>query len=234
MSAAPWIPRAVIFDFDGVIADTEPLHSRAFREVLAEEGIHLTDKDHTERFLGVNDRAGFAKAFAEASRELSPASIEALVERKSRCFQAGLDRVPLFPGVLELVEGLSGRLPLGIASGGRGREIERVLDRHGLHARFQSLVSADEVPRSKPAPDLYLAAWQQLSARDGGGAQPLAAADCLAIEDSLHGIEAALAAGMRCVAVAHSYPAARLGRAGRVLDRIDELTPQAILAGRVF
>jgi beta-phosphoglucomutase-like phosphatase (HAD superfamily) len=233
MTHTPWIPRAVIFDFDGVIADTEPLHSETFRRVLAEEDIHLTDDDHGERFLGVNDRAGFAKAFAEVSRDISAARIEALLERKSSYFRAGLEAVQLFPGVRELVGGLAGRLLLGIASGGRGREIAAVLRQHGIRERFAVVVSADEVPQSKPAPDLYLAAWRQLVVRAADGGTRLTPADCLAIEDSLHGIEAALAAGMRCVGVAHSFPVEQLGRASLAVQRLEELTPESILAGRV-
>jgi beta-phosphoglucomutase-like phosphatase (HAD superfamily) len=87
---------AVIFDFDGVIADTEWLHSTSFRQVLVEEGIHLTDDDHNERFLGVNDRAGFAMALGEVGRTASPAEIMSLVERKSRCYSQRLAEIPLF------------------------------------------------------------------------------------------------------------------------------------------
>ncbi|MBI4603602.1 MAG: HAD family phosphatase [Planctomycetes bacterium] len=221
--------RAIIFDFDGVLADTEPLHSETFRRVLAEEGIHLTDREHTERFIGINDRAGFEKAFAEAGRELLPDALEGLLARKSAYYSARVAEVPLFPGVLELVQELSSSCLLAIASGGREVEIDAVLARHRIGPRFQAIVSADRVARSKPAPDVFLEAVARLRACVPGAAPELVPAACVAVEDSATGIEAALAAGLRCVAVAHSFPAERLRRAHRVVERIGLLTADALL-----
>ena len=156
-------PRAVIFDFDGVIADTEWLHCETFCGVLAEEGIHLSISDHEERFLGINDWAGFAKAFAEAGRTLSGDTLSSLVERKSASYSKRLGEVFPFTGVRDLVRGLARRCLLAIASGGRGVEIEAILQNHDLRHHFLALVSADEggtlqalpgnLPRSARAPE---------------------------------------------------------------------------------
>ncbi len=215
--------RAIIFDFDGVIADTEWLHSETFRRVLAEEGIYLSGADQYERFLGINDRAGFAMAFAEVGREVSPAAIAALVERKSAYYTSRLDEVKPFPGIVELVAALSNRCPLAIASGGHAAEIDAVLRAHGLRERFLAVVSADEVKRSKPAPDPFLEALRALRRATLARATNLAPAECLVIEDSIHGIRGAKAAGMQCLAVAHTYAAERLAEADRVVESIAEV-----------
>jgi beta-phosphoglucomutase-like phosphatase (HAD superfamily) len=122
------------------------------------------------------------------------------VEKKSVHYRARLPEVRLFPGVKRLLSALDGRLPLGIASGGRGGEIELILEAHRIRRFFAAVVSADEVARSKPLPDSYLRATAALGVR---GLRP---SDCLAIEDSVPGIRAARAAGMTCLAVAHTWP----------------------------
>ena len=232
-----WAPvHAVVFDFDGVIADTEWLHSTSFRQVLSEEGIHLTDRDHSERFLGVNDRAGFVMALGEVGRTASPAEITSLVERKSHCYSQRLEEIPLFAGASELIKSLAERCPLAIASGGRGAEIRAVLERHDLIRVFVAVVSADDVRDSKPSPEPFLAALEAIRAsasgqRVRGAARGWTPAQCVAIEDSIHGVHAALAAGMRCVAVAHTYPAAKLTEAHRVVERIGQLAAGDILGG---
>lgn len=216
--------QAVLFDFDGVIADTEWLHSETFRQVLAEAGVFITDEDHDERFLGINDRSAFVKAFAEVGRELTPAEVESLAARKSAYYSRKLDEIRPYAGVPELVRALADRVPLAIASGGRVAEINAILEAQGLRKCFVAVYSADEVPRSKPAPDLFLAAFEAIrEVRRRTGAS-LRANQCVAIEDSIHGVRAARAAGLHCIAVAHTYPRDRLGEANRIVQHISELT----------
>jgi HAD superfamily hydrolase (TIGR01509 family) len=222
-------PRAVIFDFDGVIADTEGLHFETFARVLEEEGIRISGADHDERFLGVNDREGYRRAFAEKGREIPAREVDLLVARKSAYYRTRLGEVRLFPGAAELVEGLQGRCLLAIASGGRGVEIEAVLRAHELRECFLAILSADEVALSKPSPEPYLKALERLRVAAPGPASDLAAGECLVIEDSVFGIQAALAAGMRCLAVAHTFPREKLAAAHRVVERIGELSAGAIL-----
>lgn len=220
---------AVIFDFDGVIADTEWLHFETFAGVLEEAGIRIDASDHGERFLGINDRAGFRKAFVEAGREISAAEVEALVERKSVHYRRRLGEVRPFPGVKELLASLAARAPLAIASGGRSAEIEVVLGAHGLRGFFRALLSADEVARSKPAPDVYLETLAALRRAAPDRAAALTPGECLVIEDSLPGIRAAKAAGMRCIAVAHTYPRAMLAEADGVVEKVADLDPRQLL-----
>lgn len=223
------VVRAVIFDFDGVIADTEWLHSETFRRVLAEEGISVAAGEHDERFLGINDRAGFAKAFWEVGRSLSPVDRRALLDRKSADDSARIAEVKPYRGAREIIEALSARCPLAIASGGRAAEIDAVLRAHGLREHFLAIASAGDVERSKPAPDAFLAALERLRRAAPARANGLRPAGCLAIEDSLPGIEAAKAAGMRCLAVAHTYPPEKLAAADRVARSIGELRAEEIL-----
>jgi len=219
----------VIFDFDGVIADTEGLHFETFARVLEEEGIRISGADHDERFLGVNDREGFRRAFAEKGREVSAREVDLLVARKSAYYRTRLGEVRLFPGAAELVEGLHRRCLLAIASGGRGVEIDAVLRAHELRDRFLAILSADEVALSKPSPEPYLKALERLRGSPPGPASDLAARDCLVIEDSIFGIQAALAAGMRCLAIAHTFPREKLAAADRVVEKLSELSAEDLL-----
>ncbi len=221
--------RAVIFDFDGVIADTEWLHSDTFRKVLEEEGIRITPEDHDRRFLGINDRAGFALAFEDAGRALESGEVVRLVERKSVYYGARIEEIRPFPGAAELVRALAARGPLAIASGGRRHEIEAILIANGLRRDFRAILSADDVARSKPDPEGMLLAFEALRAEESGRWSDLEPAECLVIEDSLPGIDAAHAAGMRCVAVAHTYPRERLGGADRVVERIADLRAEEVI-----
>jgi len=223
----PPMHRAIIFDFDGVIADNERLHFECFRRVLREEGIHLSCDYSDRRFLGVNDREGFARAFEDARRQPPDDVVSTdLVDRKTAYYRERLDEVHPFPGVPELLAGIAGRCLLGIGSGGRAEDIKTVLRAHGLEGHFLTVQSADDVPRSKPEPDCFLRVLEGLRLEDPG----LTPADCLVVEDSLHGIRAARAAGMRCLAVAHTYPPGELVEADRVVLRLGDLDAGDLLS----
>ena len=217
--------RAVIFDFDGIIANTEPLHCELFRRVLAEEEIKISDDDHDDRFLGINDWEGFLKAFEEVGRPLDDARRRELIERKSKYYRQRIGEIQPFRGVPELVADLASRCPLAIASGGRRREIQTVLENYGLRQHFSAVVTADDVPRSKPAPDIFLRALAELPPTS----PPLTPGCCLVIEDSLQGIRAARSARMTCLAVAHSLPAGRLRDADRVVNALAGLLADDLL-----
>ncbi len=131
----------------------------------------------------------------------------AVAARKAALFERRLPEIDFFPGARELVVELARELPLGIASGALRAEIEAVLDAAGLRACFGAVVGADDVARTKPHPEPYLAAVRLLAARAAG----LAPAECLAIEDSPPGLLSARAAGLFALGVAHTYPAAKLG-----------------------
>jgi len=218
--------RAVVFDFDGVIANSEPLHLRAFQDVLASEHVTLTHDEYYARYLGFDDAGVFRMIGEACGAAFSTEQIAELVARKAVRMEAlEKDVSVLFPGAAETIRRLARSLPLAVASGALGAEIRRVLDRAKLTACFAAIVSAEDTPASKPAPDPYLRAVQQLSA---SVREPLSPGDCVAVEDSVWGLESARTAGLRTVAVAQTYPPAALSAADLVVTSVHELTHETL------
>lgn len=196
--------RAIVFDFDGVIANSEPLHFRAYRDVLKEEGVALTEADYYARYLGYDDAGAFNAIASDRGQHWDAARVARLVDRKAiRMEELERDASVLFPGARAAIESAAAAMPIAIASGALGAEIRRVLTHARLSSHFTAIVAAEDTPSSKPAPDPYLRAVSLLSAAHGA----IAASDCVAIEDSKWGLESARAAGLRTVAVAHTYSA---------------------------
>ncbi len=212
---------AIILDFDGVIVDTEKLHLRAFQDVLGARGIDLSPQDYFDDYLGLDD-AGVLRALARQSGlDLGDARVsEMLAEKAARYGDLIAGGGLLFEGVGQRLREWSRTVPLGIASGAIASEIERILRRESLLECFTAIVSAGDVQRGKPAPDPYLVALGRLNAArrarlpDG---PPIEPRRVVAIEDSLPGIEAARAAGMRTAAVTTNHAAAQLSAADLVV-----------------
>jgi beta-phosphoglucomutase len=203
--------RAIVFDFDGVIANSEPLHFRGYRDVLAADGVALTEADYYARYLGYDDVGAFVRIGADHGVAWTADQIAALVARKAARLEAlERDVSVLFPGAADAIRRAGAAMPIAIASGARGEEIRRVLERERLTSLFSAIVAAEDTTVSKPAPDPYLRAVALLARACG---DRLAAADCLAIEDSRWGLQSARAAGLRTVAVTNTYPAADLADA---------------------
>ena len=214
--------RGIVFDFDGVIADTEPSHLAAFQDILAGTGLELSARDYYDRYMGYDDVGTLQALGRDQGRPLDDREVRRLVAAKAHRFEARVrGGNVLFPGAAACIERLAAVAPLGIASGALRAEIEAILTAANLRDRFAVIVGADDVPRSKPAPDTYQRAVELLAAA-GTGADP---STCVAIEDTVWGIEAAHAAGLPCVALTHSYPAAALAAADAVLGSLDELQP---------
>ena len=206
--------RAIVFDFDGVIANSEPLHFQAFRDLLAGEGVTLSERDYYDRYLGFDDAGVFRAVGVETMR------VDDLVKQKAVRLEAlERDVSILFPGAAAAIRRLAASVPLAIASGAIGAEIRRVLEREHLSQFFAAVVSADDTAKSKPAPDPYLRVIAQLDAACGGR---LAARECVAIEDSRWGLESARTAGLKTVGISHTYDARTLS-ADLVIDALDRL-----------
>jgi len=215
--------RAVIFDFNGIIVDDEPIHFRLFQRVLGEEGIALTEQDYYARYLGFDDRGAFIAGFRENSRSLTAEKLHELIERKADYYQEAIrNHVTVFPGVKNLVSDLAQTLPLAVASGALRHEIETILKTAGLLNHFRAIVAAEDVTQGKPEPEIYLKALVALNARGENGS-PIAAADCVVIEDSKEGIRGARRAGMKCLAVTNSHPAELLGDADAVVKSLEDV-----------
>lgn len=214
--------RAVVFDFDGVLVDSEPLHFRALRDSLLPEGIALTEQEYQAVYLAYDDREAVRLALERAGRPSDRDSVAAVAARKAALFEQRLPEIDFFPGARELVAALALEMPIGIASGALRGEIEAILEAAGLRAAFGAVVGADDVGRTKPHPEPYLAAVRGLRPQAPG----LEPAECVAIEDSPPGILAARTAGLFTLGVAHTYPAAKLkGVAHAVVGSLEGLRP---------
>jgi len=214
--------KAVVFDFDGVIANSEPLHLRAFQEVLAGAGVALTEADYYARYLGFDDVGVFRAIREERGTAWAPEQIEALVARKAARMEVLERHVSLlFPGAAAAVRRLAAKVPLAIASGALGAEISRVLDHEHLTPCFAAIVAAEDSPAGKPAADPYLRALAKLGAAQH---ETFAAGDCVAVEDSVWGLESARAAGLRTVGITHTYGRSELQAAQLIIDSLDDLT----------
>ena len=215
--------RAVIFDFNGIIVDDEPIHFKLFQKVFGEEGITLTEKVYYERYLGFDDRGAFTAGFREIKQPLDDAKLQQLIDRKAYYYQDMIrSHVSIFPGVRSLVSALTEKLPLAVASGALRNEIETILETAGLLHAFKVIVSAEDVKRGKPEPEIFLKALAELNA--GEGAHSIEAANCVVIEDSKEGVRGARHAGMKCLAVTNSYPAELLREANLVVKSLEEVT----------
>ena len=211
--------RAVVFDFDGVIANSEPLHFRAFRDVLAEWQVALSESDYYRDYLGFDDLGVFRQLAVDRGLEWSSDRLAELVAIKAACMERlEADVSILFPGAGAAVRRVAAAVPIAIASGALGPEIRRVLERERLTTCFTCIVGAEDTPASKPAPDPYLLAVAQL----GRTVADLRASECVALEDSPWGLLSAQAAGLRTVAVAQTYDKSAL-LADAVIGSIDEL-----------
>lgn len=209
--------QAIVFDFDGVIADTEPLHYRAFMRVLNPLGIDFGYRAYLQDYIGCDDRDALRLAFRSVGRPLDDASMRDLIAAKSAAFDAVVaEGVEVFPGVVALIERASAALPLAICSGALRSDIEGIMPAVGdgrLLERFSAVVTAEDVARSKPDPASYALAAKRL------GVAPSA---CLAIEDTPTGLASARAAGMWTLGVATTHAADDLD-ADRVVESLAEL-----------
>jgi beta-phosphoglucomutase-like phosphatase (HAD superfamily) len=212
--------QAVFFDFDGVIADSEPLHLRAYQSVLQRDNIDLTREEYYQRYLGYDDVGLFQALAKDRGLTIDTARIDDWIEAKAEIVEELLsgDGI-LFPGAANCVKLCAARVPLAVASGALEPEIELVLDHAGLRDYFRAIASASDGVRGKPAPDLYLLAMAKL--REVAAVEPRSS---VAIEDSRWGLEAARSAGMRSVAVTHTYPASELSAADLVVERLSDIT----------
>jgi beta-phosphoglucomutase len=216
--------RAVIFDFNGIIVDDEPIHFKLFQKVLGEEGIVLTEDAYYERYLGFDDRGAFTAGYHENKRPLDDAKLQQLIARKAIYYQDMIrEHVSIFPGVKNLVTSLARTLPLAVASGALRQEIDTILGTAGLLDHFNAIVSAEDVAHGKPEPEIFLKALAALNAENNNG-KPIAAADCVVIEDSKEGIRGARRAGMKCLAVTNSHPAELLSEANTLVNSLEEVT----------
>ncbi|MEA5597342.1 HAD family phosphatase [Rivularia sp. UHCC 0363] len=200
--------KAVLFDFNGVIINDEPLHSKLLEQILIEENLRPNPSEFRELCLGRSDRACLRDLLARRGRVVTDEYLDKLVAKKSQAYLqqiAAIEQLPSYAGLDDLIFQLrAAQIVMAVVSGAVRSEIELVLQRLALTECFTAIVAGDEIQQSKPAPDGYLLALERLNQHDPS--LQLQPADCLVIEDSFAGIAAAKAAGMQVVGVANSYP----------------------------
>lgn len=204
--------RAVIFDMDGVIVDSEPHHERSFRKLFDEIGFGDRHGIHFPDYYGRSDKA-LLDDFIAVHQPVQ--TFEEMLDRRHRHLVELLRaEQPIFPGLPEIVEECAARWPIAVASGSLHAVIDEVLGMKSLRRHFSAIVSSQDVPRGKPHPDIFLRAAELLET---------APEDCVVIEDSDAGVTAASAAGMQSIAITNSFARERLGHATVVVDTYVEL-----------
>jgi len=207
--------QAIIFDFDGVIADSERLHLRAYQDVLEGEGMPLTDEAYYARYLGYDDVGVLQTLARDHGVALAEPRLRALIVRKGERYDAlAAQGEMLFPGAADFIRLAAAAVPVAIASGALTHEIEDVLDRAGLRPLFPVIVGADQTERSKPHPDPYLEAFARLQSVSGRALDPRRS---VAIEDSKWGLLSAREAGLRTIGVTNTYPASEIDGAAEMI-----------------
>ena len=220
--------KAIVFDLDGVIVDSEPLHYRAFLSVARRHGIDFDYARYLDRYIGYDDRDGFRAMFTEsqnneAAAVLDDSQILNLCQQKAQAFEdAATHGVEAMAGVRTLIDQASTEVPLAIATGATRMDAQLLLKHLGIESYFDPVVAADDVTYSKPDPETYRLAVHYL---DKSKPQlQIRPHDCLAIEDTDAGVRSAQAAGLRTLGVATTGPAEKLRRAHRVIESLENIT----------
>jgi HAD superfamily hydrolase (TIGR01509 family) len=218
--------RAILFDFNGVLVDDEPIHFALFQRVLGEEAVELTREEYYRDYLALDDRACFTAALSAAGKPPDAMRLARLITRKATYYRDWIRREghPFFPGAAELIAATLGAgHEMGLVSGALRQEIEDALDQLEVRARFKVVISAEDVEHSKPHPEGYRKALAALNGQPPLPQRLYHPHEVLAIEDTPGGLTAAAQAGLRTLAVAHTYPAEQLRDAEHVLPTLAEI-----------
>jgi HAD superfamily hydrolase (TIGR01509 family) len=183
--------KAVIFDWDGTLADTKKAVLRSFQRVLEDVGCRVSD-EFIERRIGIGTKKTIIEAFRECHMRLDVSTLENLAEEKIRIQAELADIVSLFDGAVELLKNLQGRTKIALATMSNRKVVDKLLSEKKIRGYFDVVVSADEIVKPKPDPEVFLVSAARL------GVKP---EDCVVVEDSVFGVRAAKAANMMCVAV---------------------------------
>ncbi|WP_341739799.1 HAD family phosphatase [Microcoleus sp. CAWBG640] len=200
--------KAVFFDFNGVIIHDEQMHEQIIDKLMLEENLQLKRGEFRAVCLGKSDRGCIVQLLSSRGRFVTEVYLQRLLLRKAQAYQARIDSLetlPIYPGLAEFIAKIrAAGLKMAIVSGAMRSDIELVLNLAGLTENFEFMVTGDDITASKPAPDGYLLAVELMNQQyPGWNLQP---GECLAVENSLAGIEAAKTAGIQVLGVTHTYP----------------------------
>lgn len=212
--------KAIIFDFNGVILDDEPLHFAAMRDSVIRLGIELSRKDYWDKYLPLDDRQCLLAICRDHSVALNERELSGTLALKRKAYRQLLrGELPIFPGADEFIRAAAGHYPLAIVSGARRSEIESTLESTGLRRYFVLILGAEDFLIGKPHPESYLLGLERLN----GTMAAVEPGECLVVEDSVAGIQGAKSAGMKCLAVANSYPSEALHSADKVVSSLADV-----------
>jgi beta-phosphoglucomutase len=216
--------KAVIFDWDGTLADTRKAVVQSFQKVLGEDGCRVSN-EFIEKRIGIGTNKTIIEAFRECHMRLDVSTLEKLANEKIR-IHANLDHiVNLFDGVTELLEELQGKTKIALATMSNRKVVDKLLPAKRVRDYFDVVVTADDVDKPKPDPEVFLVAAERL------GVKP---EDCVVVEDSVFGVRAAKAAGMRCIAVSSGvYSGEELGKESPDMT-VDALTEKETILQFIF
>ena len=209
---------AVIFDFDGIIVDSEPMHYQAFQQVLIPEGVEFSWEEYCEEYIGYDDRDAFKAAFNGHGIMKTAGQVSELIGQKAQVFQQLVHdgKATPLPGAVELIKSIPRKLPLALCSGALKSDIEPILANLGIEDAFRVIVTAEDTDKSKPDPAPYQHALEKLGIED--------ASTAIAIEDTPAGIVSAKGAGLKVLAVTNSYDREYLLEADAVTDSLENVT----------
>jgi beta-phosphoglucomutase len=222
--------RTVIFDFDGVITDSEVLHLRSFNKVLAQYGVEISTRDYYKDYLGLSDLDCFKALIDKKVLQKPTKGIENLAKEKNEVFERlAKTEGRIIEGVRDFLQMLrQNNIPMAICSGALLAEIELILDDARLRSFFEVIVSAEFVKKGKPNPEGFLLTLRKLNRNlrrtPDGGQNPILPNQCIVIEDSHWGLKAAKAAGMHTIAVTNSYDASELAMAEKIVTGLGDLS----------
>jgi len=222
--------KAILFDFNGVIIDDEPIQMEAYKEVLNEQGIDLTEEKYYA-CLGMNDEVFLKTIYKREGKEISDEKIPKLVEAKTENWRARIEKeVPLFDGVTDFIKRMENDFTLGLVSMARRPEIDFVMSKTGLKDSFSVILSAENVSTTKPDPECYREGFRLIDlARTAKGKAPLTRRQCVVIEDAPQGVMAARGARLAALGVTTTVDAKRLRDAGAqaVTGNLNDWSPDS-------
>lgn len=224
--------KAIVFDMDGVIVDSEPLHYEAFVQVARLHGADFDYAQYLKRYVGFDDEQGFHAILTDAGARGAggdAALIQRLKQQKAEVFESVVSNgIRALPGAMTLIEQATTQIPLALATGATGQDARLILQGLSIADRFDPVVTADDVVRSKPDPATYALAVQGLAQRHPG--LSIEPADCLAIEDTPAGVASAQGAGLKTLAVCTTTTGDHLNQANRVIDHLNGVTLEQLRA----
>jgi len=221
--------KTIIFDFNGVILDDEPLHFKAMQEAVAGLGITLTEEDYWKKYLPLDDIGCLETICRDHDVFLNDGERVRTLQIKTASYNRRLgNRLPIFRGAAQFIESAARYYPLAIASGASREEIENTMEATGLNRHFLVIVAAEDFSLGKPHPESYLLALEKLNLLLERKKSRIKPEECLVIEDSIGGVAGARAAGMRCLAVSNSYPPEKLKEANKVVLSLEEVQVESL------